>query len=110
MSGRRRRVRDPVSCSCGTEPAGALAWSCWAALEWCLPYSCHRVEIQRDGTMAVVSANMNECAALEQNLEAGGDAEMTRLLIPLCVVSRWFRGGDAGLGGGWPLGLWVLRS
>ncbi|KAJ1146642.1 hypothetical protein NDU88_012906 [Pleurodeles waltl] len=42
-----------------------------------LEESCHRVEIQRDGTMAVVPANSDGGTASERNLEAGGDAEMT---------------------------------
>ncbi|KAJ1207086.1 hypothetical protein NDU88_002478 [Pleurodeles waltl] len=44
-----------------------------------LAESCHRVEIQRDATMAVVSANPDECTASEQNLEAG-----ERLRCPDC--------------------------
>ncbi|KAJ1157171.1 hypothetical protein NDU88_009886 [Pleurodeles waltl] len=42
-----------------------------------LAESCHRVEIQRIGTMAVVPAELVGCTALEQELEAGGDAGMT---------------------------------
>ncbi|KAJ1081950.1 hypothetical protein NDU88_002122 [Pleurodeles waltl] len=42
-----------------------------------LAESCHRVEIQRDGTMAVVPAESVGGTALEEELEAGGDAGMT---------------------------------
>ncbi|KAJ1118061.1 hypothetical protein NDU88_006256 [Pleurodeles waltl] len=39
--------------------------------------SCHRVEIQRDGTMAVVTAESVGGTALEQELEVGGDSGIT---------------------------------
>ncbi|KAJ1168354.1 hypothetical protein NDU88_000280 [Pleurodeles waltl] len=37
----------------------------------------HRVEIQRDGTMAVVPVDSDRGTVLECNLEVGGDAEIT---------------------------------
>ncbi|KAJ1116147.1 hypothetical protein NDU88_004366 [Pleurodeles waltl] len=38
---------------------------------------CHRVEIQQDGTMAVVAADLAGGPALEQELGTGGDSGMT---------------------------------
>ncbi|KAJ1213417.1 hypothetical protein NDU88_001054, partial [Pleurodeles waltl] len=39
--------------------------------------SCHRVKMQRDGTMAVVPVELDGGTDSERILEAGGDAEMT---------------------------------
>ncbi|KAJ1154193.1 hypothetical protein NDU88_006947 [Pleurodeles waltl] len=39
--------------------------------------SRHRVEIQQDGTMAVVAADLVQGTALEQELGMGGDPRIT---------------------------------